>query len=219
MSFGSDPQSFRQYALSLPDDISDDSSHESESFEPYTDSNSEIDSDASDMESNASNDDSDTSEVASWDEIIRRADPRYRHRFLQHMMDYYTNPDPDVGPFDYSDSEFNYSHDSLVNSAHSSDSFYSAHSSVIGSESIEPSDQEDLESDSELPSFMGPDGRLLESERERRRNLSLCFYCGGDDFRSHCPKLRAKYSVDSDASQSDFTEEAFDPDFDRDLSE
>ncbi|KAJ3978368.1 hypothetical protein F5890DRAFT_1560467 [Lentinula detonsa] len=114
MSFGSDPQSFRQYALSLPNDISDNSSHESELFEPYTDSNSEIDSDALDMESNASNDDLDTSKAADWDEIIRQADPRYRHRFLRHMMDYYTNLDTDVGPYDYSDSEFNYSHDSLV---------------------------------------------------------------------------------------------------------
>ncbi|KAJ3780300.1 hypothetical protein GGU10DRAFT_380849 [Lentinula aff. detonsa] len=96
MSFGSDPQDFVQYALSLPDNISNDSSHESKSFEPYTDSNSEIDSDASDMESNASNDALDTSEVASWDEIIRQADPRYCHQFLRHMMDYYTNPDPNV---------------------------------------------------------------------------------------------------------------------------
>ncbi|KAJ3780126.1 hypothetical protein GGU10DRAFT_381134 [Lentinula aff. detonsa] len=219
MSFGSDPQDFVQYALSLPDNISDDSSHESESFEPYTDSNSEIDSNASDMESNASNDASDTSEVASWDEIIRRADPRYRHRFLRHMMDYYTNPDPDVGPFDYSDSEFNYSHDSLVNSAHSSDSFHSAHSSIAGSELGRSSHDNGSESSPEPPDYMGPDGRLLESERERRRNLSLCFYCGGDHFRSHCPKLRAKYLGASDASQSDFSEEAFDPDFDRDLSD
>ncbi|KAE9400480.1 hypothetical protein BT96DRAFT_647063 [Gymnopus androsaceus JB14] len=50
---------------------------------------------------------------------------------------------------------------------------------------------------SDAPSFsasniFGPDGKLLESERERRRRLQLCFYCGGDHFRANCEQLRAK---------------------------
>ncbi|KAJ3791683.1 hypothetical protein GGU11DRAFT_812689 [Lentinula aff. detonsa] len=191
MSFSSDPQSFRQYALSLPNDP----------YEPYDASDSEAHSEGSDVESIVSNDYSDTSDADNWDEILRQADPRYRHRFLRHMMDYYANPDGYTGPYDYSDSEFNYSHDSLANSTHSSDSFHSAHSSIAGSESGESSHDNGSESSSEPPDYMGPDGRLLESERERCRNLSLCFYCGGDHFCSHCPKLRAKYSGDSDASK------------------
>ncbi|KAJ3791994.1 hypothetical protein GGU11DRAFT_750719 [Lentinula aff. detonsa] len=130
MSLGSDHQDFLQYALSLPNNISDDSSHGSEPHGPHNASDSEAQSDISDVESNVSANYSDTSDVYNWDEILHRADPRYRHRFLRHMMDYYTNPDSYTGPYDYSDSEFNYSHDSLVNSTHSSNSFYSAHSSV-----------------------------------------------------------------------------------------
>ncbi|KAJ3978342.1 hypothetical protein F5890DRAFT_1560518 [Lentinula detonsa] len=217
MSLGSDHQDFLQYALSLPNNISDDSSHGSEPHEPHNASDSEAQSDISDIESNVSASYSDTSDVYNWDEILRRADPRYHHRFLRHMMDYYTNPDSYTGPYDYSDSEFNYSHDSLVNSTHSSDSFYSAHSSVAGSESGESSHDNGSGTGAELTDYMGPDGRLLESERERCRNLSLCFYCGGDHFHSHCPKLWAKYGGDSDGLQADASDQGSDPDANRTL--
>ncbi|KAE9404033.1 hypothetical protein BT96DRAFT_936014 [Gymnopus androsaceus JB14] len=40
--------------------------------------------------------------------------------------------------------------------------------------------------------IFGPDGRLTESERNRRRQLRLCFYCGGDHFRVDCEELKAK---------------------------
>lgn len=40
--------------------------------------------------------------------------------------------------------------------------------------------------------IIGPDGRLLDSERERRRRLRLCFYCGGEHMRDNCELLKEK---------------------------
>ncbi|KAJ3897003.1 hypothetical protein F5879DRAFT_983507 [Lentinula edodes] len=52
---------------------------------------------------------------------------------------------------------------------------------------------------------LGPDGRLLDSERERRRVLGLCFYCGGEHMKVDCLKLQAHtgQNYDADNSESD----------------
>ncbi|KAJ3898949.1 hypothetical protein F5879DRAFT_978639 [Lentinula edodes] len=52
---------------------------------------------------------------------------------------------------------------------------------------------------------LGPDGRLLDSERERRRVLRLCFYCGGEYMKVDCLKLQARtgQNYDADNSESD----------------
>lgn len=56
---------------------------------------------------------------------------------------------------------------------------------------------------SDYQEYLGPDGKLLESERERRRIHGLCFYCGGEHLRAHCHRLWARDHPDSASEASE----------------
>ncbi|KAJ3846475.1 hypothetical protein EV368DRAFT_88971 [Lentinula lateritia] len=81
----------------------------------------------------------------------------------------------------------------------SNESFYSFASKASKAPELRPDD------DSPGHPHLGPNGRLVDSERERRRVLGLCFYCGGEHMKVDCLKLQAHIgqNYDADDSESD----------------
>ncbi|KAJ3991100.1 hypothetical protein F5050DRAFT_1812964 [Lentinula boryana] len=170
MSFTSDPQSFYEYAMSLPEHDSDSAdSNNNESDHPYA-------------------------------HLDNSSEPDYDNSYHSD-----SNPDSDAHsehPFEISENlDFDYS----------------------PTGSPEPSETSET---SDYHIYLGPDGRLLESERQRRLDLGLCFYCGGEHLQAYCNRLRNRdhfdshlenlealepnldmsdeYSIDSDHSDSSF---------------
>ncbi|KAJ4478921.1 hypothetical protein C8R41DRAFT_869341 [Lentinula lateritia] len=179
MSFGSHPESFLEYALSLPDPV------------------------GPDPETSDSSDHSSPSEQNSEQESVQSA----------------TNSDPDQssydsefpGPFDYDylfqSSDFDSDHPGPYDlsylhsypSSSASNSNESFHS--FASESPEVPELRPGDDRSGHP-HLGPDGRLMDSERERRRVLGLCFYCG-EHMKVDCLKLQARTGENYDADDSE----------------
>jgi hypothetical protein len=207
--FGSDPQDFAHYAQNLPDpyalnfDSSDDESNHN------SDNNS-------DSGSYSGADDSDAGDSDAYDteeDMIRQwglGHPKYHYRALQHFRDARENRDnPDYRGFDYDWSTTDWTesdNNSDVDSTDSADSFHSAHSSLGSDDEAAPDasnvSDSDPEENQDYSHMLGPDNRLMESEKDRRWRLSLCFYCGGKHLRVNCPKLRAKLGYDAGSESS-----------------
>jgi len=192
MSFGSDAESFYDYAQSLPDPPLSDSDSESGDSDYHDAQSDDYDSEHpgpynwdylhqlpsdSDHSPDGSDDGSDVFSAAS--DQISDAAAAFEFEFDE------DHPGPLNWDFFYANQHLFY--------AHQSDRF-SDHSSADSSAASSPSSS----------NILGPDGKLLESERERRRRLQLCFYCGGDHFRANCERLRAKERhVEDSADVSD----------------
>ncbi|KAH7879996.1 uncharacterized protein C8R40DRAFT_1066133 [Lentinula edodes] len=182
MSFGSDSGSFLEYALSLPDPVGPDpeTSDPSDQSSP-SDHNSE-------QESVQSGTNSDPDQSSYDSEFPGPFDYDYLHESSDFDSDH-------PGPYD-----LRYLHSYPSSSA--SDSVESSHS--FASDNSEAPELRPGDDRSGHP-HLGPDGRLVDSERERRRVLGLCFYCGGEHMKVDCLKLQARTGqhYDADNSESD----------------
>ncbi|KAJ3855526.1 hypothetical protein EV368DRAFT_62364 [Lentinula lateritia] len=178
MSFGSDSESFLEYALSLPDQVSPDpetsasSDHSSPSEQEFVQSGTYSDSDQSSYNS----------------EFPGPFDYDYLYQSSDFDSDH-------PGPYDLS---YLHSHPSS-SASDSNESFHSFASEASNAPELRPDD------DSPSHPHLGPDGRLVDSERERRRMLGLCFYCGGEHMKVDYLKLQARIgqNYDADDSESD----------------
>lgn len=103
-----------------------------------------------------------------------------------------SNPDSDTHSEDFSDFSGNNP------GSYNSDRDSSPAGSSAPSETSENSDYRD---------YLGPDGKLLESERERRWIFGLCYYCGGEHLQAHCYRLWARDHPDSASEASENTSE------------
>ncbi|KAJ4488662.1 hypothetical protein C8R41DRAFT_867997 [Lentinula lateritia] len=182
MSFGSDPESFLEYALSLPDPVSPDpeTSDPSDQSSP-SDHNSE-------QESVQSGTNSDPDQSSYDSEFPGPFDYDYLYQSSDFDSDH-------PGPYDLS---YLYSYPSS-SASDSHESFHSFTSGASEAPELRPGD------DRSGHPHLGPDGRLVDSERERRRVLGLCFYCGGEHMKVDCLKLQARTgeNYDADDSESD----------------
>ncbi|KAJ3846114.1 hypothetical protein EV368DRAFT_89541 [Lentinula lateritia] len=178
MSFGSDSESFLKYALSLPDPVGP---------APETSASSDQSS-PSEQESVQSGTHSDSDQSSYDSEFLGPFD----YDFLYQSSDFDSDH---PSPYDLS-----YLHSYPSSSA--SDSNESFHSFAS-----EASEAPELRPDDDSPSHLhlGPDGRLVGSERERCRVLGLCFYCRGEHMKVDCLKLQARIgqTYDADDSESD----------------
>ncbi|KAJ3804636.1 hypothetical protein F5876DRAFT_82839 [Lentinula aff. lateritia] len=178
MSLGSDPESFLEYALSLPDPVGPD---------PET-SDSSDQSSPSEQESVQSGTNSNPDQSSYDSEFPGPFDYDYLHESSDFDSDH-------PGPYD-----LRYLHSYPSSSASDSNESFHLFASEI-SEALKPRPGDDRSGHLHL----GPDGRLVNSERERRRVLGLCFYCGGEHIKVDCLKLQARTgeNYDADDSESD----------------